>query len=235
MPSIAICYHGMTRSTRFVYQTHYENVFNVLKSNNATFDVYLHTWKTNNNWVWTEDIHVPNDYTEHNFLNPTRYQIDDQDEFLKTIDFSIYNNETDDNRKWVPELIRNYMCALESQKRCFNMCVSSNIKYDYVIFIRPDIEIIDKLPYDKIFDSKIFEYNSIFIPHDNWFDGYNDRFAITTFNNALWYSHRSNETEEYRIQYGCVFAEKYAKYIIDKYYKLMPISFRFLLVRSNGS
>jgi len=233
MPKIAICYWGMTRSTRFVYPSHYANLFNVLKENGAEYDVYLHTWKTDHNYIWSDDIPIKNDYTEHNFLNPTAYQIDNQDEFLNTINFNDYYYPNT-NREWIPELIRNYICALESQKRCFNMCVKSNIKYDFVIFVRPDVLLTIKLPYKEIFEHKLCVHNSIVVPTDDWFEGYNDRFAIIKFDNAYNYINRINELVYYRKNIDYIVSEKYTKYIIDKYYNLQTIYFPFKIIRPNG-
>jgi len=227
----AICYHGMTRSTRFVYQSHIENIFNIITENNSTYDVYLHTWRSNYNIVWDKKIPIPNDYTEHLFLNPKGYQIDEQDVFLRSINFNDYYYPN--TREWIPELIRNYLCALESQKRCFTMCKDSNIKYDYVIFVRPDTLIKNKIPYNYILQSPSpFSLNSIFIPNDGWFEGYNDRFAIVKFDMAHYYAYRINELKYYRRNVNFIVAERYLKYIVDKYYKLEPIEFKFDLIRS---
>ena len=225
---IAICYHGMTRSTRFVYQSHIDNIFNVITENNSTYDVYLHTWRSPYNIVWDKMLPVPNDYTEHQFLNPKKYQIDDQTDFFESINFNDYYYSG--TRDWVPELIRNYLCALESQKRCFTMCKNSNIEYDYVIFVRPDTLINDKLPYNRIF-SQPHSLNTIFIPNNDWFEGYNDRFAVIRFDMAHHYAYRNNELKEYRKNINFIVAERYLKYIIDKYYKLEAIEFKFDLIR----
>ena len=235
----AICYHGMTRSTRYVYQSHIDNIFNIITEKNATYDVYLHTWRSNNNMVWGTNFQIPNDYTEHLFLHPKDYQLDDQDEYLNSIDFHDYYYPN--TPEWRPELIRNYLCALESQKRCFIMCKNSNIKYDYVIFVRPDALIQTKLPYDDIYSSfSSFSSSSslntpIFIPNDSWYEGYNDRFAITRFDTAEHYAYRINEMKYYRQNINYIIAERFCKWIIDKYYSINPIEFKFELIRPNNS
>lgn len=227
----AICYHGMTRSTRFVYQSHIDNIFNIITEKNATYDVYLHTWRSNNNMVWEKNIPIPNDYTEHLFLQPKDYQLDEQDEYLNSINFNDYYYPN--TQEWIPELIRNYLCALESKKRCFTMCKKTNIKYDYVIFVRPDALIKTKLPYDYIISSSSLN-SPIFIPNDNWYQGYNDRFAITRFNIAEHYAYKIDEMKYYRQNINYIVAERYCKWIVDKYYTINPIEFKFDLIRSNN-
>ena len=73
--NIAICYFGLTRSTRQVYQSHHKNLFNILKRNCVSFEVFLHTWKTEHTWCWANELSIPNDYKEHKYLNPNYYQI----------------------------------------------------------------------------------------------------------------------------------------------------------------
>lgn len=225
MPHFAICYHGMTRSTRYVYNSHYEKIFDVLTNNGATFDVFLHTWKTDKNIVWYEDIGIPNDYTEHEFLRPKYYQLDNQDDFLNSINFSDYYYEGS-SREWAPDLVRNHICALESQKRCFNMCLASGIKYDYVIFARPDSIFHHELPYKEIVEENgRLQDNTILIsPRDSW-EGYNDKFAIVRFEHAHHYGTRIDEIIDYRKNIDYIVSEKYVKYIIDKYYKVRFIDF----------
>ena len=48
MTKIAVCYWGMTRSTKFVYKTHIEHLFNVLKNHNIEYTIFMHTWKVEN-------------------------------------------------------------------------------------------------------------------------------------------------------------------------------------------
>ena len=50
--SVAICYFGMTRSTRFVYESHKKHVFDILRNNNIDYKVYMHTWQTDSNIIW---------------------------------------------------------------------------------------------------------------------------------------------------------------------------------------
>ena len=147
--NIAICSHGMTRSTRYVYESHINNLFTILRSNGIKFDTYMHTWKAKENKIWNTISPIPIDYNEYKLLNPTEYIIENQDEFIDSINFSeyFYRNIYDTighctNGEWLPELIMNHLCALESQKRVTKMCLGSGKTYDAVLYIRPDVRII---------------------------------------------------------------------------------------------
>lgn len=220
---ICICYWGMTRSTKVVYNSHVKYLFNVLKDQNIDYDVFMHTWKTKNdeNIIWENNSNIKVDYEEYKLLNPTFYKIDIQDEFLQTIKFENYFNEElyntyggdNINYEWRPQLIKNHLCALESQKRVYNMVIEKSNKYDFIIFIRPDVELFNN------FNIKWFNLSyDITILNYEHYEGYNDRFAIIPFNKAAKYAERIEEIIEFRKTNGRIVSEKYVKFIIDKYY-----------------
>lgn len=239
MTKIAICYWGMTRSNKFVYKTHIKHLFDVLKNQNIEYTTFMHTWKVENdqNIIWENVCDVPVDYQEYTLLQPDFYKIDDQQNFKDQLNFSdyfdreLYNKYGGDTpHEWRPQLIMNHLCALESQKRVYEMVNDSGEKFDYVIFIRPDVEILNT------FDINIFNSSfDIIIPSYDHYEGLNDRFAILPFNNASNYASRINEIKEFRKNNGRIVSEKYVKFIIDKYYKnLKFIDFYMKIIRPNG-
>ena len=144
MVRVAICYWGMTRSIRIIHNAHKNQIFDIFKNNQVEYDVYMHTWKTAQNFIWGVDWNstrnIPNDYNEYRLLNPSYYEIDEQDEFLNTVNFSnyfkqeLYDTYGDHpDYEWRPELIRNMICALESQKRVTQMCIDSQKKIRFCI------------------------------------------------------------------------------------------------------
>jgi hypothetical protein len=235
MVNIAICYFGMTRSLKKVYKSHINNIFNILIKNNICFDIYMHSWKTDKNIIWGNISHIPIDYEEYKLLNPNYYQLDIQLEFLKSLNFSNYFNEAlykkyggDTKHEWRPELIRNHLCALESQKRVTDMVLNTEKKYDYVMYIRPDVE-INTLFSPLYLNIKL---NEIAIPNYDHHEGYNDRFAIVPFEKCSLYGKRINEIIDFRKNHGRIVSEKYVKFILLKYFsKINFIDFKFTIVR----
>ena len=63
--------------------------------------------------------------------------------------------------EWLPGLIKNHLCALESQKRCFEMVEQDGSDFDYVMFLRPDVLIKTKFPVSKL---KLLKEKEILIP-----------------------------------------------------------------------
>ena len=237
MKSIAICYWGLTRSTKKIYKSHFDNLFNILNtSENYNYDVFMHTWKTDDNYIWENISIYPIDYEEYKLLSPTYYTIDNQDDFLNSINFNDYFNEDlykkyggDTHNEWRPMLIRNHLCALESQRRVTDMILNINKNYDYVIYIRPDVMIYTPFNINYL---SLLEEKSICIPNDNHHEGFNDRFAIMNYNECSNYGKRINEILEFRRNKGRIVSEKYVKFIILKYFnKINFIDFKFEIIR----
>jgi hypothetical protein len=238
MTKIAVCYFGMTRSTKFVYESHKQKLYDILKNNNIDYQIYMHTWETEKNIIWENPCEIPNDYNEYKLLNPDFYKIERQDDFLKTINFENYFNENlyktyggDTHHEWRPQLILNHLCALESQKRAYNMVIESNIQYNFIIFIRPDVMVLNN------FDINWLNTNyDIMIPNTDHHEGLNDRFAMILFNKALKYATRIDEIIDFRKNNGRIVSEKYVKYIVEKYYpNYQLIEFIMKIIRPNGS
>ena len=235
MTNVGICYWGMTRSTKQVYKSHYDNLFKILDINKINYDIFMHTWIADNNIIWDKKCDIPIDYNEYKLLNPNYFKKDIQNDFLKSINFAHYFNQElfnkyggDTPHEWRPELIRNHLCALESQKRVTEMVINNNKKYDYIIYIRPDVMLKNAFNIDWL----RIESNSISIPNDEHHEGLNDRFAIVPYNNCSYYGKRINEIIEFRKHNGRIVSEKYVKFIINKYYKNINfIDFKFTIIR----
>lgn len=229
MPRIAICYWGLVRTLKDVLPSQQKYVYSELEKAGIEYDVFLHTWYTNKNLVWNREMTEPIDYKPIDLVHPLEKRIDDQSMFLKTIDFSKYYYQGE--REWVPQLILNHLCALESQKRCTNLCLESGNKYDYIMFLRPDALITKRFPAEDIQD---FSDNTIIITNFNHWEGWNDQFAILRPEAVIPYSHRIDNIAEFRKTNGRIVSEKYVKFVVDKHYIPKQIDFHFDLLRPNG-
>jgi len=239
MTKLAICYWGMTRSTKFVYDSHIRNLFNVLSRHNIEHTIFMHTWKVEGdaNIIWEQTIPTPVDYDEYKLLNPQYYKIECQTEFKNSLNFSDYFNQSlyeqyggDTPHEWRPQLIMNHLCALESQRRVFKMVKDTNQHFDFVMFVRPDMNIQDE------FNPRIFNQPfDIVLPNYDHHEGLNDRFAMVPFDKAHFYACRIEQIKEFRKNHGRIVSEKYVKYIVNTYYTTpLFIPFRMFIVRPNG-
>ncbi len=240
MTKIAICYWGMTRSTKLIYNSHFINLFNLLKNNNIEYKIFMHTWKVENNKniIWENAISIPIDYEEYKLLQPDYYKIEEQNLFINQIHFSDYFNQELYNKyggdtpyEWRPQLIMNHLCALESQKRVYQLVNNSGEDFDFIMFIRPDVLI------NNNFNVNILNSNfDIIIPSYDHHEGYNDRFAILPFKKSFNYACRIDEIIDFRKNHGRIVSEKYVKFIINKYYNnLKFIDFYMKIIRPDGS
>ncbi len=236
----AVIYWGLTRSTKKVYQSHRTFVYDVLKQHNLTHKVFIHTWRTKDNKqkIWENTIPQEIDYDEYNLLNPDFYKIDAQWEFLDNLNMNNYfykdiweTTGHDPNYEWLPGLIQNHLCALESMKRGLEMVenqMCQGYTFKYIMFIRPDVQIHNSLPIQQI----LLHPEKISIPNNDHYEGYNDRFAIMNYSNSILYGKRINEIAEFRKNNGRIVSEKYIKFIINKYnIPINFISFNFTIVR----
>jgi len=219
----------MTRSTRLIYKSHNEHVFDVLRNNSINYDIYMHTWQAEN-MIWNKISKSPVDYEEYKLLNPMEYKLDSQSDFLNSLNFSrdYYYNTPEKKEFWYDYLVRNMLCGLQSQYRVTKMCIASNKTYDFVIHLRPDAIVNNHLPIDILYN---MTFKDIAITNFDHFGGYNDRFAIVPFKMCLFYGGRFDELKSYRKNVGSIVSEAYAKYIIDKYFKVNFIDFNFNLKR----
>jgi len=232
---IAICYFGKTRSTRFIYKSHQKHLFELLTKANIEYDVFMHNWKTNDNLIQRATLHIPDDYLEYTLLDPTCYRIDKQDDYLNSLTWADYCDEEafkihgDGPYSWVPKLIKNNVCAQESLRRVTHMCTTYGKKYDYVLYIRPDMLL------ESDFKCEWFQQvtpNSIHILPYGGHRGFNDKLAITSFETCGFYGNRITEYVEYRAKHLRVAAEVFCRYAIEKYYtQVYRIELKTCLVR----
>ncbi len=231
---VAICYWGLTRSTLHVAETHHRHIFDVLRKNSVHFDVFIHTWETDTQYIWWVKTNSPPDYTEHELLTPTVFRRDSQEEFIQTINFDQYYYP-DAEQEWNPQLIMNHLCALESQRRSTLLCeeyaAQKNIEYTHIIYVRPDARIYSDLPVSSILS---LSRNQILLPNEFNYEGYNDRFAAMRYDMRSEYSTRINKIADYRKNVSFIVSEPYLKYIIDNNYEPLFCYFHFRLVRPAG-
>lgn len=227
---IAICYFGLPRSARKVVHTHIQNVIKPLRGSNIEYDVFFHTWKlAGKQRIQYHDVSIPIDYDEYKVLRPKYYRIDDQDEFTDTIDLGKYFVGGGEECWQHPNTMKNFLCALESQKRVTNMVLESGNKYDFIMYIRPDVRLDNK--FDVSWLSNLSSAG-IIIPDFDEYHGYNDRFAVLKLETASIYGMRGDPLANYIQNFGWKTSEYYLKYICDSNH-LTPlfVNFFFHIIR----
>lgn len=237
---VAILYFGKSRSIRHTYKTHHRHVFDAMKAADIEFDVFMHLWHTAGNVVWGRESGVPEDEGSYPLLAPDHLEKDRQDEFLKTIDFGRYFYEHvyrefghSVHGEWKPCLVRNHICALESQRRVFRMAERAGRAYDAYLVIRPDAFFESGLDVAVL---RSVQPGTLFVPRWKSCEGYNDRLAFGC-RDVMWrYTHRLDDLPEFRLTKGRIVAEKCLKLMVEKYgFSTVPLSVRFKLCRPDGT
>uniref|UniRef100_A0A6C0F873 Glycosyltransferase n=1 Tax=viral metagenome TaxID=1070528 RepID=A0A6C0F873_9ZZZZ len=233
--NFAICYFGLSRSIKHVYESHITNIFDVLKDQGFTYKIFMHTWKTKDNIqrVWQNTINERIDYDEYKLLNPDQYKIESQDEFLSNINMNNYYYGKKKQREWVKELLVNHICALESQMRVYNMMINDQNTFNNVIIIRPDSKFNTPLPINNILPLKEKEF---MISDYRHYEGLNDRFCICSKEDSHIYMCRLKQMKDYRKIKSRITAESYLQYILNSNNcDIKKIKWNFDLVRPDGS
>lgn len=230
---IALCFFGITRSLKFTKKSIQEKIFNVFTKNNIEYDIFLHTYILDN----YENIRAQEkcnnmDNEEYKLLNPTYFQLDNQDEIKSKINIENYRTHPD---PWNTNYnsVDNFILAQYSKFQIVKMIQKTNNVYDYVIYLRPDVLYIDD------FDINFFNLvtdKSIAIPNFHLHPKmmFNDRFAICNKNDYLNYG---NIFENLLILSRQTFLHSetiLAKYLLSFDIKYKYINFKFARVRCDG-
>lgn len=230
---IAICFWGLTRSLKHTISSLKKNIFEILDANNIKYDIYIHTYILATPYInnYSGEINVELDSEEYKLLNPFKYQIDDQNLIKSTLNLLEYRTHPDPwNTNY--ETCDNFILALYSKFQVTNLVISSNINYDNIMFVRPDVKILTPLDINWLNISNI---NDIYTPIFDKHLGLNDRFFLSNYRNGIIYGNAFLQLKEYSKSRN-IHSETYCKFYLEKLYKLhnIDINFYFNRVRATG-
>jgi hypothetical protein len=217
---IAIVYFGMPRAIPATWQSHATNLKDVLKEAGISYKIFYHSWKTAGPYrVWAQE-HEPPGAEDYRMLQPNYYRCDDQDEFTRGLRFADYFYEDvwrarGDSRhggEWRPELVLNHLCALESQRRAFNMVLDTRNAFDAILLVRPDA-LLEK-PFPVRFLQSL-QPKTVYVPDFKHNEGVNDRMAFGDMAAMRTYMCRIEGAAAYRAAHGRIVSEKYLRDVLD--------------------
>ena len=236
---VAFCFWGLTRSLKYTIDSIKENIFNVFDEKGIDYDIFLHTYffKGLYNNKQSNESNVSLNFEEYKLLNPKYFKIDNQDEVIKKINFSLFETPKKKKIALPRSSHTNFILAMYSKLQIVNIINESKNRYDYIIYLRPDVKFQNK------FNLRWFSLShgkKMLIPNFAHNNGYNDRFFVGNHDQALVYGSAYNYLHEYSrtIQLK---PEAFIKYVIQKKCKLNKkrsfvrfINFRFKRIRANG-
>ena len=180
---VAIGFYGITRSLKFTIESIRTKIFDVLKENNISYDVFIHTYRLTQfkNERTRECVKCNEiDNEEYKLLHANYEQIDDQDKIKEQLHLSKYRSCRD---PWKTKYnsVDNFILGQFSKYNLTKMIEATKNTYDYILFMRPDCLYLDSFSIDFF---NFVNDTSIVIPNFHLFGPYNfnDRFCIANMN-----------------------------------------------------
>jgi hypothetical protein len=193
--------------------------------------MHTYTFKSTYYNPRASEVNVQLDFDEYKLLNPDFLQIDDQDTIRKSLDLHKYRTLPD---PWDTNYIcvDNFLLAMYSKMQLGKMLKHSNIEFDYVIFLRPDVRYLNDFDI-RYFD--LIDERKICIPGFHLFPLFNDRFTISNYDNAILIANLFDFLFEYSTEH-VLHSETFQHLCIVNHYqlKIVYIPIYFNRVRANG-
>ena len=177
---VALGFFGITRSLKYTIDSIQSNIFDELKSNNVAYEIFIHTYFLDDYVNLRTGEMVKKDKInneEFKLLKPNFVIQENQNLIKKKLKLESYRSQKDPwNSKY--NSVDNFILGSYSKYYLTNMIEKRKVKYDYILFIRPDCLYLNKLNLDFF---KYVSDNKIVIPDFDNIGRYNinDRFAIT--------------------------------------------------------
>ena len=227
---IALCFWGLTRSLRRTHTNIKEKILKVLENNNFEYTIFMHTFKLDKiNAKRSNENNIDLEFDEYKLLNPDYFEYDKQNEILNKLKVKQYRSKPD---HWRTNYQNTdfFILSMYSKMRVTELVKKSELDFNYVVFLRPDINYLHNFPInllDKIND------NTCLIPNFHLDKGVNDRFYISNKDNALKFGYSFEHLLDYSKK-KILNSEHFCRFILDKYkIKFININFKFQRVRAN--
>ena len=208
---VCILFYGINRSIQYTYGSIETHILDVLKQNKIEYDIYVHTYsfKTSVTFQRARESNIRIDHKPLiNTLNPTRYQVDDDDDITERLNLPQYRSKPDifhDNY----QSVNNYVKGLYSLKQAYLL---SGGGYPVYLVVRPDLQYTAPLSIDELRDC-FHDRNVIYTPSFDMWGGFNDRFAFGGCDIMKTYCNRLDGFLEYsKVKYA--HSESYLKHVL---------------------
>ena len=187
---VAVCFSGMPRSFKTVYESHKKFIFDVLSEQGIEYDIFIHTWNNKVKYPkYLSDEGTVEELIE--LYKPTAFKIETYDdkkihellndskvnEYHEYID---HNNDLNNIGDWIGGglLTNNTISLFYGLNESNKLRIESGIKHDIIIKTRFDNIMFDKLNIATLSNEK----NTVYCPM-----GYepDDRERLGTVNDIL--------------------------------------------------
>jgi len=231
---IALAFWGLTRSLRYTMPSIQLRILDVLKKHGIDYTIFLHTYFVNSVYsnLRAGECGIVLDNEEYQLLGAEYVRRDNQDDLKLGLNLTAYRKHPDPwDTKY--EMVDNFILAMYSKKQLGLMIKESGCEFNYVLFLRPDVEYIVDLDVRWL---PLATEKQICVPDFHCFSfKFNDRFAITTQTNAIRYSTLFDSMLNYS-RLRPLHSETINYDFVTRVLKLAVayVPFRFNRVRANG-
>jgi len=239
---IALGFWGLTRSLTYTLESIEKNILTVLKKSNEV-TIFIHTYSLDtpysNEHAHEKNIVLNND--EWKLLKPDFIEIENQDQVKRQINLPVYRSMGDHYGRNF-QTVDNFICAMYSKKKLTDLITSSNITFDYIIFLRPDVKYLhafDLRLLDIVKDNVVCvpNFGPKFVPStatDEKEVLFSDRFALCNGVNYKAYGNVFDRLLDYSKRYT-IYSERFNyDCLIEDHIDIKLIPFYFNRVRADG-
>lgn len=215
--NIAVCFFGLTRALKYTLPSININLEKIQEEGH-TITKFLHTYdlkKLTNIRSNEKDIEL--DIHEYKLLEPDFFKITNQEEYLNKIksngDFDYYKRAGD---PWNDDYksLQNLLCQLNSLFLVTDMWVKSNINFDLIMYIRPDLR-YNTIILDDI--HKCVKKRKLSVPKYPIKNQLFDRFSISIPEYAKYYGYRIKDAREYVNNNNSLHSETFLSWVMRKH------------------
>jgi hypothetical protein len=230
---VALAFWGLTRSLKNTYSTIQKHILEVLENHNIEYTIFVHTYYVGSPFTNTRagEYNLQLDNNEYDLLNADYIERDDQDIIKQKLNLILYRTHPD---PWETnyQMVDNFVLAMYSKKQVGKIIQESGQTFDYVLFLRPDVQYVNDL--NPEWFGKVSE-TQICVPDFHCFSfKINDRFAIATQENALKMSQCFDTMLEYS-KTAPLHSETFQyNYVTKLNLTIAYIPFYFNRIRANG-
>jgi len=217
MPKICICFYGLAqRSLKYTIKSIEKNILQVLSDHGVDYDIFLHTYDAAfSHSPRAGEINIPVDINDYKLLNPTDFIIETYDAIDKSYDIGYFKDKYNDPWHDNYESVKNWIRELNSINRVTELWKNNKDKYDFCMYIRPDLTYVTQFPLNYILNNLQNKNPTIFtMPWNKW-GGLNDFLAAGDCNSMILWGKRLDVLHEYMLKISGN-SEQLVEYIREK-------------------
>ncbi len=213
---VGIVMYGLSRTLGYTIGSIRENIMRPLEERGIEYEVYIHTYKIYGEYknMWSKEYvkEYENEDIE-GILKPDYYIYDDVEGMDEIIGYRGYYKKVKlgwpgaSGTEMTKYMIRNFCLALYSKKKIIEELEKRKERYEYVIIMRPDLEMKTRLDVDSMM--RLGE-GEVIVPERDGYHGVNDRMCIGRVEEMIYYGKLFEGLREYSIRRNIV-SERYIK------------------------